>query len=84
MKYSSRTEALALEIKPEAEIQIFLHPPGDEFWLHQDYWQEYPVTSNIGKDIFIYDVVVSKIIASNGDEDCNDDEDYEEIGEPNN
>lgn len=71
---------MALVLKPDMALRIFVHQPGDELWLHFDYWLEKPVTTVLDKNVAIMDVVVSKIIVANGG-DCSNAPGYKEIGQ---
>ena len=78
-QYLPRSNALAIELKPETDLRLFVHSPGDEFWLHLDYWQEPSLNIKIDKTSFIIDVSVSKIITTKY-EKCKEDKNYKEMG----
>ena len=70
---------MALEVVKDIEFWIYIHEPGEEYFLHFDYWPTIPIKHHVRSEDASTDIMAQKEIKSI-DDNGNNDDDYSYFG----
>ena len=65
----------------EVDFWLYIHPVGEEYFLHYDFWANVPHIQHVRSAASSIDVVIKKTIETSAmNEDCNDENEYSYFG----